>query len=115
VGVPRQAVQERRTGARATVALDLRLSHKAGRPLTARTIDLSAGGAHVLTDRPLRIDEEMRFDVDLPAGGRRVDGIARVLRQDRHNAYALRFERVAGDQLAELQAFVDATAGGPLH
>lgn len=67
------------------------------------------------SERPLRVDEEMRFDVDLPADGRHIEGIARVLRQDRHNVYALRFERVPDDTLADLRAFVEATAGAPLH
>ena len=97
------------------MALDLRLAHKAGRPLTARTIDLSAGGARVQSERPLRVDEEMHFDVDLPSSGRHIEGIARVLRQDRHDVYALRFERVADDTLADLRLFVEATAGEPLH
>lgn len=93
----------------------MRLAHKVGRALTARTLDLSAGGARVTSDRPLRVDEEMRFDVDLPEGGRHIEGIARVLRQDRHNVYALRFERIADDTRAELRSFVEATAGAPLH
>ena len=89
------------------MALDLRLAHKTGRAVTARTLDLSAGGARVTSERPLRVDEEMPFEADLPTDGRHIEGIARVLRQDRHNVYALRFERVAEDALDVLRAFVE--------
>jgi c-di-GMP-binding flagellar brake protein YcgR len=91
------------------VALDLRLAHKTGRAVAARTLDLSAGGARVTSERPLRVDEEMRFDVDLAVDGRHIEGVARVLRQDRHNVYALRFERVNDATLADLRSFVDAS------
>lgn len=115
VGVLQAATHERRRGIRASAALDLRLVHKAGRPVTARTLDLGVGGAHVLSSRPLRIDEEMRFDVDLPPAGRHVEGIARVLRQDGHNRYALRFERVAAAEVAHLRAFLAASVDLPLQ
>jgi hypothetical protein len=114
-GVTGPAAQTRRASPRAAVALDVTLAHKAGRAVSARTLDLSTGGARVQSDRPLRVDEEMRFAVDLPAGGAHIEGIARVLRQDRHDVYALRFERVADDTLADLRSFVDASAGTPLH
>jgi c-di-GMP-binding flagellar brake protein YcgR len=103
-----------RTGPRAAVDLELRLERRHGRPLNARTVDLSTGGARVRSARPLRIDEELRFDVGLPAGRSRVEGTARVLRQDRHDVYALRFESLAPATLADLRAFVDATAASPL-
>ncbi len=106
---------EQRGSARAAVDLELRLERKHGRPLTTRTVDLSSGGARVRTDRPLRVDEELHFDVGLPAGRPRIDGTARVLRQDRHDVYALRFEHLPAATLADLRAFVDATAGAPLH
>jgi hypothetical protein len=97
------------------IALELRLERKVGSAVAARTLDLGAGGARVRCERPLRVDEELRFDVELRAGGRHVDGTARVLRQDRHDVYALRFESVAPDGLAELRAFVEAPAGAALH
>jgi c-di-GMP-binding flagellar brake protein YcgR len=109
----RYARSEQRTGPRASVVLDVMLARKAGRPLTARTVDLSAGGARVRSDRPLRIDERLHFNVDLPTQ-RHLDGTARVLRQDGHDVYALRFEDCAPAILAELRSFVE-TSGGPVH
>ena len=67
-----------------------------------------------LVGSPLRIDEQLHFDVDLPAE-RHLGGTARVLRQDGHNVYALRFEDCPPGTLADLRAFVEATAGATLH
>lgn len=114
-GVPRPSGHEQRTAPRAAVALDVRLERGVGRAVNARTLDLGAGGARVRSTRPLRVDEELHFDVDLPAGGGHVDGTARVLRQDRHDVYALRFEGLAHATLAELREFVDASTGASLH
>ena len=83
---------DQRATPRAPVAIELLLARKSGRPVAARTVDLCAHGARVRCDRPLRVDEELHFDADLPAGGPHIDGTARVLRQDRHDTYALRFE-----------------------
>jgi hypothetical protein len=91
---------------RANVYMELQLARKAGRPINVRTLDVGFGGARVVSERPLRIDEELHFDCDLPAGRCHLDGVARVLRQDRHNVYALRFEHVAPEQLSALRAFV---------
>jgi hypothetical protein len=101
---------ERRTAARAPVSLQVRLERKVGNAVAARTLDLCAGGARVTCDRPLRVDETLHFDFDLPAGRAHCDGTARVLRQDRHDVYALRFEHLPEGQLAELRAFLDATS-----
>jgi hypothetical protein len=109
-----RAGAEQRASVRASVELEVHLARKVGRPVTVRTIDLGTGGARVTSVRPLRIDEQLHFDVDLPQGRPHLDGVARVLRQDRHDVYALRFEDVAPGTLAELRAFVDATAGAPV-
>jgi len=58
--------------------------------------------------RPLRVDEELQFDLDLRAGEPHLNGTARVLRQDRHDTYALRFEHVDPAVLRDLRIFVDA-------
>jgi PilZ domain len=92
--------QRRRTTPRAAVQLEVQLERKTGTPVAARTVDLCAGGARVTCERPLRVDEELRFAVGS------VDGMARVLRQDGHNQYALRFEGLAPDAVAQLDAFV---------
>lgn len=98
---------ERRQSPRVTVALDLNLERKVGNPVTGRTRDVGIGGASVVSTRPLQIFEEMHFDLEL-AGGDHVDGTARVLRQQAHDAYALRFERVEPDALRRLAVFVES-------
>jgi hypothetical protein len=106
-------VNERRISTRVSVALDVHLTRKVGNAVTVRTSDLSSGGALVVSSRPLRIYEEMHFDLDLPAGGPHVDGTARVLRQHRHDTYALRFERIAPATATALSALVDAGTPAP--
>jgi hypothetical protein len=96
------------------MSLDLRLERKVGNPVTVHTLDLGAGGARVVSRRPLRIDEELHFDLDLPEDGRHVAGTARVLRQHPGNAYALRFEHVAPDVMQHLAAVVEARVHGHL-
>jgi hypothetical protein len=113
--VPRPSGSEQRTAPRATVTLDVRLARSAGRAVEARTLDLGVGGARVRSTRPLRVDEELRFDVDLPEGNGHVDGTARVLRQDRHDVYALRFEGLPHASLAGLRQFVEASTSASLH
>ena len=83
--------------------------------MTARTVDLGTGGARVTSDRPLRVDEELRFDVALCDEAEHVVGTGRVLRQDGHNVYALRFERVAPECARDLQSFLDASPPTRLH
>jgi hypothetical protein len=61
-----------------------------GGPVGGHTEDVGPGGARIVVDRPLRIDEELDFDLIL--GDVHVDGRARVLRQESSNRYALRFE-----------------------
>jgi len=103
-----QVAIERRARPRVAVALDLQLARKVGNPLTVRTRDLSVGGAYVVSTRPLQIFEEMHFDLDVPVDGQHVDGTARVLRQHRHDAYALRFEQMTPAALRVLGAFVES-------
>ena len=104
----RSAADQRATP-RAPIAIELLLARKSGRPVSACTVDLCAHGARVRCDRPLRIDEELHFDADLPSGPH-VDGTARVLRQDRHDTYALRFEVVCDGATEEFAALVEARA-----
>lgn len=99
---------ERRANRRVVVDLELRLARKVGNAVTVHTCDLSIGGASVVSKRPLRIYEELQFDLDLPTGGQHLDGMARVLRQDRHDTYSLRFEHIDPATLRALGAFVDA-------
>ena len=63
-----------------------------GAPVGGHTEDVGPGGARIVADRPLSVDEELGFDLVL--GGVHVDGRARVLRQQASNRYALRFEHL---------------------
>ena len=105
---------DRRASPRIAVALDLHLERKVGNAVAARTLDLSVGGARVVSDRPLRVDEELRFDLRLGGGDEHLRGTARVLRQHRHDTYALRFEHVAPAALRDLDAFVGSCAKAPV-
>jgi hypothetical protein len=104
--------REQRACPRVAVALDVRLGRKVGNDVIGRSHDLSASGARVVTDRPLRIDEELEFALDLPHGAH-LTGTVRVLRQHRHDMYALRFEHIEPRASGLLGDFVDARAHGP--
>jgi hypothetical protein len=68
----------------------LTLSRRRGGPVGGHTEDVGPGGARIVVDRPLGIDEELAFDLVL--GDVHVDGRARVVRQQSPTHYALRFE-----------------------
>jgi PilZ domain len=90
------------------VALDcpLSLTRRRGAPVTGHTEDVGPGGARVIVERPLGIDEEVAFELML--GGERLDGRARVVRQQSPSCYALLF--VALDAKAS-DALSAATSG----
>lgn len=89
------ATPQRRASHRAKVYLPLTLARgdRHGAPVEARTIDLSTGGARVVSERPLKVDEVLRFDLDC-TGGTHVCGQCRVLREHVGRTYAVRFERL---------------------
>jgi hypothetical protein len=103
------AFTEQRAHPRVEVDLEVHLSRKVGNEVVAHTADLSSSGARITSDRPLRVDEELRFDLELPLGAH-LGGKARVLRQHRHDSYALRFERIAASQRTALDAFLASRA-----
>lgn len=74
----------------AQIALPCMLRRNTGSPIGAQTLVVGPRGMHVCSPRPLALDETIAFD--LPDLEMRVSGRARVLRQERHNVYALRFE-----------------------
>jgi hypothetical protein len=83
------------------IELDCTLSRGKGSPIPAKTVDLGPGGMRVRCERPLAEDELVEFAIP----GRRFDGRARVLREQRYHVYALRFEEIAErirDELAAL-------------
>lgn len=104
---------EQRANPRVAVALEVSLGRKVGNDVHAQTCDLSATGACITCARPLRVDEEVRFDLALPEGGR-CGGKARVLRQQRHDTYALRFEHMSPATHAALDAFVGRAPSTPI-
>jgi hypothetical protein len=82
----------------------LTLLRRRGRPVTGHTEDIGPGGARIVVDRPLSVDEELDFDLTL--GDAHVDGRARVVREQGFNRYALRFEVLEADALALLNGAV---------
>jgi hypothetical protein len=77
------------------------LTRKVGHPIEAKTVEVGLGGMSVVTPRPLTIDEELGFE--LPTDGfPRVNGRARVLRDQGRHVYGLRFEHLPEHMLADL-------------
>jgi PilZ domain-containing protein len=79
---------ERRVMPRKDMEVPCTLSRRSGSAITAQTVNLGPGGMRITSARPLAPDEVLRFDLPDQA----VDGRCRVLRQDGHQTYALRFE-----------------------
>jgi len=75
---------------RAQLALPCTLRRRTGSPIPAQTLVVGPRGMCVRSPRPLALDETVGFE--LPDLQLRVSGRARVLRQERSNVYALRFE-----------------------
>src|SRR3954447_19045253 len=86
---------ERRHSPRVPLECPVTLVRRRGGPVEGRTQDLGPGGARIVVDRPLSIDEELEFDLAL--GDARAAGRARVLRQHGVRCYALRFEGLDGE------------------
>jgi c-di-GMP-binding flagellar brake protein YcgR len=84
-----QGISDRRRAKRAEIALECTLHRRTGSPVECRTVDVGTGGMSVSSARPLAPDEVLEFD--LPD---QLHGHARVLRQQAHQVYALRFERL---------------------
>jgi PilZ domain len=98
-------VAERRGTPRTDVALACTLRRRTGSAINVRTVNVGPGGMCVTTQRPLAIDEVLEFD--LLAGAEHVDGRARVVRQERHDRYALRFEGLREPTRERLAAFTE--------
>jgi hypothetical protein len=100
-------VSERRVTQRTDLALDGVLRRRTGSTISVQTVNVGPGGMCVTTQRPLAIDEVLDFDLPL-AGAEHVDGRARVVRQERPNRYALRFEGLLEPTRERLQAFTES-------
>jgi hypothetical protein len=92
-------VENRRAHPRVPVVLDAHLERRVGNSVPAQTRDLCLHGARIVTERPLAIDEELLFDLQVEATHIRIT--SRVLREHHHSTYALRFEHLdTADQAA---------------
>ena len=99
---------ERRGSPRVEISVGCTLQRRTGSPIEAMTLDLGSGGMRITSDRPLRIDEELDFDI--LRGGLRLTGHARVMRQHERRVYALRFERLPGGTREALRALMSQPA-----
>jgi PilZ domain len=87
---------EQRRSPRIEIEVPCKLHRRSGSPIEGRTLDLGPGGMRVCTKRPLAADETLRFELQ------GIDGRARVLRQQTHDTYAIRFEMLGEPARAEL-------------
>ena len=92
---------DRRKAPRVEIALECTLRRRTGSPVECRTVDVGTGGMSVSSARPLAPDEVLEFD--LPDD---LHGKARVLRQQTHQVYALRFERLVDPVRAAIDELV---------
>ena len=83
------------------------LTRAKGSPVEGRIVDLGRGGMRVACERPLRVDDVLSFAVEL-VDGSRIEGRARVLREDLPRTYGLRFEGLGPDVGARLARTVVA-------
>lgn len=93
---------------RRPVSLACLLTRAAGSPITARTTELGATGMRVVTARPLALDETVDFQLG-DADDAAIAGRARVVCQERPDAYMLRFAAVAEPMARRLQDVVAAS------
>ena len=87
------------------MSIECTLRRRTGSPIVARTVDVGPGGMCVTCSRPLSTDEELGFELAPPPP---INGRARVLRQQGHDTYAVRFEMLAEPALAELNTLAPA-------
>jgi len=106
---------DNRRAPRIDIEVSCTLRRRNGSPIVAQTLNLGAGGMLVASIRPLAVDEELDFEIDTLQTP--VSGHARVLRQQLHDTYALRFERLPDDAADCLRTLAsgDAPTGPTLH
>jgi hypothetical protein len=98
---------DQRHSQRVSIDCPLTLLRRHGAAVGGHTLDVGPGGARVVVDRPLSIDEELEFDLVLDDV--HVDGRARVLRQQSPTRYALRFEGLGAEASRRLTVAVSRT------
>jgi PilZ domain-containing protein len=96
---------------RADMAMPCVLRRRKGSAISVETVNVGPGGMCVLTGRPLAIDEVLEFDLPV-AGADHVDGHVRVLRQEGHRMYALRFEDLRPPTRERLQTLLAPPGAG---
>jgi hypothetical protein len=106
-------MDHRRASRRVPVSLDVSLERRVGNDVPAQTRDLCAHGAQVVSERPLRIDEELLFDVEVPTTHRHLRLTARVLRQSHAKMYALRFEQLDAETQRSIDDLLESLAPTP--
>jgi hypothetical protein len=87
---------------RAAIELSCTLRRNVGSPIPAHTLQVGPRGMRIRSPRPLTPDETVGFD--LPNLDMRVNGKARVIRQERPHIYALLFEGLPEPMLRRLHA-----------
>jgi hypothetical protein len=87
---------------KAGVTMSCTLRRDIGSPIRAETLEVGPRGMQVRSQRPMSLDETVGFE--LPDLGIRVCGRARVLRVERANVYALRFEGLPEPMVRRLHA-----------
>ena len=90
---------ERRRTWRTEMALECTLHRRTGKTIEAQTLDVGPGGMRIKTSRPLSVDEVLEFE--LP-GRARINGRARILREQGYRIYAVRFEKLGDEARAEI-------------
>jgi c-di-GMP-binding flagellar brake protein YcgR len=90
---------ERRRTWRTEIALDCTLHRRTGKTIEAQTLDIGPGGMRIKTNRPLSVDEVLEFELPDRA---RLNGRARILREQGYRIYAVRFEKLGDEARAEL-------------
>jgi hypothetical protein len=90
---------ERRRTWRTEIALECTLHRRTGKTIEAQTLDVGPGGMRIKANRPLSVDEVLEFE--LP-GRARINGRARILREQGYRIYAVRFEKLGDEARAEL-------------
>jgi hypothetical protein len=98
---------DRRREERVELAMECMLRRRAGSPISCETVDVGTGGMSVCSERPLATDELLAFDL---GSERELHGRARVLRQQGHQVYALRFEGLPDDARAGIEQLLTRAA-----
>jgi c-di-GMP-binding flagellar brake protein YcgR len=92
-------MSERRRSWRTEIVLECMLHRRTGKTIEAQTLDIGPGGMRIKTNRPLSVDEVLEFELPQRA---RINGRARILREQGYRIFAVRFEKLGDEARAEL-------------